>query len=309
MGNPKNPEPQPTAADDGPAPPPYSEVAGDSHSQSTTQPGSTPNASPGTMLAPYRPVPSALDTYYQWKVTTTFLLGNDLNKQLFAIGVHTGMGGKGPGRPGVILHNGPTTNDPMLAAVNDENGNLLSLNSIITLAQSPGNASGEYYTEIMHAATSSGTATFRFSTEVEQKQGIRREDFEWQKSKDEDKASVESPWKGGFKLMRLSRQSGKGASADEGTSQGSSGEVPEIVAIFAWNSNWSVMNPFKIEFRGSGQTGQLGDKFAVMAIITGLRLWWLKHQRRTSKDGIAAREAELAELYPELQTRLNGRQT
>ncbi|KAI1207112.1 uncharacterized protein F4807DRAFT_435623 [Annulohypoxylon truncatum] len=308
MGNLEHPKSQ--IAENGDlAPPPYSEVVPEYHSRSATQPGGIPNVSSNTVLTLYRPLPSILDAHYQWRISTIFHLGSITDKRLFAVAVHTGLSGKGPGRPGVILHNGPTDKDPMLAAAGDENGNISSLNSIITLARPSGGASNENYTEIMHAATSSGTATFRFSTETGHKQGVRREDFEWRKSKgDQDKNLVDSPWKCGFKLLRLSNRSGKDANLGDGASQGSTSGGPEVVAIFAWNSNWSVMNPFRIEFRESGQTGELGEKFAVIAIITGLRLWTLKHQGRTSENTIASREAELAGLYPELQTRLTGRE-
>ncbi|KAI0885673.1 uncharacterized protein GGS22DRAFT_199880 [Annulohypoxylon maeteangense] len=297
MGKPEDSKSQ-VAVDDSLAPPPYSEVAQESHPSSAVQKGDTPNVLSDAVLSPYLPFPSILDAHYQWKVSTIFHLGSTINKRLFAVSVHTGFGGKGPGKPGVILHNGPSDKDTLLAAAGDENGNLSSLNTIITLARPSGDISDESCTEIMHAATSFGTVTFRFSAETRQKQGMRREVFEWRKSKgDEDRNLIDPPWKCGFKLVRVT---------DE-TPQGSTSEGPEIIAVFAWNSNWSVMNPFKIEFRGSAQAGELGEKFALMVIITGLRLWSLKHQGRTSETTIAAREAELAELYPEFHTRITGR--
>ncbi|KAI1808149.1 hypothetical protein F4811DRAFT_503159 [Daldinia bambusicola] len=168
----------------------------------------------------------------------------------------------------------------MLAAAGDEyRANSYSLNGIITLPSlSGGTAEEGSCTEILRAATSLDTAVFRFSIEVGPGNELWREDFEWRKSKgsEEDKDLVDAPRKCGFKLFRLSPQTGKDSNPGNALVENSATKDQELVAVFAWSSSLHLMDPFKIEFRGSGRTGVLGERFALMAVIEGLRLWGLK---------------------------------
>ncbi|KAI2776860.1 hypothetical protein F4815DRAFT_483168 [Daldinia loculata] len=289
MGNPAESLIQATKYGDT-APPPYTEVVREPPRETPESLDGDLHISTDPKISPYRPFPPVLSAHYQWKIITpTFHLGDTRDKRVFAVKVHTGFGGHGPGRPGVVLHNGPTDKYPMLAAAGDEiHANVYSLSGIITLPPLSGNISDGNRTEILRAAISLGTAVFRFSIEVGQDKELWREDFEWRKSKgSEDKILVDAPWKCGFKLVRLSPRTGK----DDEILQKISTQNQELVAVFAWNSNLHLMDPFKIEFRGNGRTGVLGERFALMTVITGLRLWGLKQQGRTSESKIASGEA------------------
>ncbi|KAI0386658.1 hypothetical protein F5Y04DRAFT_242075 [Hypomontagnella monticulosa] len=290
MGKPEDSTPRETSGSEVAPPPPYTEVVQNAQGEGSAPPNYNSHAPVAIAISPYQPFPQVLDAHYQWKSASVFHLGDDANKRLFAVSVHTGWGGKGPGRPGMILHNGPTDKDLMLAAAGEEGekASTYSPNSIITLPALSGGAPGQYCTEVMRASKNMDTVVFRFSIEVGQKE-LHREDFEWRKSKgDEVKDFVESPWKCGFKLVRLSTHQNGGSS-----SQKAAGTEQEVVAVFAWSSTWSVMTPFKVQFRGSGRDGALGERFTLMAVITSLRLWWLKQQGRTSENTIAAGEAGL----------------
>ncbi|KAI2638973.1 hypothetical protein GGS26DRAFT_543466 [Hypomontagnella submonticulosa] len=294
MGKPEDSGLQETSGGDVAPPPSYTEAVRDTQRDSPAPPPDyDPHAPKRTTISPYQPFPQLLEAHYQWTSASVFHLGDSANKRLFAVSVHTGLGGKGPGRPGMILHNGPTDKDPMLAASSDEGkASTYSPNSIITLPALSNGASGGYCTEIMRAARSLDTAVFRFSIEVEQKE-LRREDFEWRKSKgDEVKDFVEPPWKCGFKLVRLSTQQNSTSNGSAASQRVTSADQ-EVVAVFVWSSTWSVMAPFRVQFRGSGRDGSLGERFTLMTAITSLRLWWLKLQGRTSESTIAAGEVGL----------------
>ncbi|KAI1380901.1 hypothetical protein F4677DRAFT_405059 [Hypoxylon crocopeplum] len=280
-----------TAEDGDLAPPPYTEVAQEPHRADST-PDHNSHIPMTTEVSPYRPFPSVLHAHYQWKITMVFHLGEPANKRLFAVSTHTELNGKGPGKPGIVLHNGPTDKYPMLAAAGREpNADFLSLNSIIILPSLSGGTTGKNCTEIMRAGTSSDQAVFRFSIEVGQSKDLRRENFEWRKCKgDEVKSLVDPPWSCGFKLVRLPYHPGDNANSEDGTSSNVTDQNQEVIAIFAWNPNWSMMHPFKIEFRGSGQTGAMGERFSLMVVITGLRLWYLKHQGKASRNTIRHQE-------------------
>ncbi|OTB16650.1 hypothetical protein K445DRAFT_21604 [Daldinia sp. EC12] len=294
MGNPEKSASQ-ISRHESSSPPPYAEAVQESHYETSISPGGAPHTSTNTGISPYRPFPPVLSAHYQWKmITPVFHLGDTTDKRLFAVKVHTGFSGYGPGRPGVVLHNGPTDKHPMLAAAGDEYyASSLSLNGIITLPSLSDGTAERTCTEILRAATSLDTVVFRFSIEVGPNNNeLWREDFEWRKSKgNEDKDLVDAPWKCGFKLFRLSPQTGKGSNTPNETLQKIATKDQELVAVFAWSNTLHLMDPFKIEFRGNGKTGALGERFALMTVITGLRLWGLRAQRRTSESKVAAGEA------------------
>ncbi|KAI8962864.1 hypothetical protein F5Y11DRAFT_365539 [Daldinia sp. FL1419] len=294
MGKPDESIIQATQCSDA-APPPYTEVIQEPYRETAVSSlANDPNISMDYEISPYRPFPLVVSAHYQWKIITpTFHIGDATDKRLFAVKVHTGFGGRGPGRPGLVLHNGPSDLYPMLAAAGDEPyANSYSLNSIITLPPLSGSSFDDNCTEIMRAATSHGTAVFRFSIEVGPGKGLWREDFEWRKSNGGgDKDLVDAPWKCGFKLFRLAPRSTKDPVPGDETPQKTTTGNQELVAVFAWNSNLHLMDPFKIEFRGEGGMGLLGERFALMTVITGLKLWGLKQQGRTSESRIASGEA------------------
>ncbi|KAI1081162.1 hypothetical protein F5B20DRAFT_537015 [Whalleya microplaca] len=279
--------------DDGPAPPP-------SYTETTQAPNADAHTLPtydqilmNPVVSPYHSFPSLINAYYQWKITREFHLGEDRNQRLYCVSTHAGLTSRGPGKPGVILHNGPTGKHPMLAAAGEEpNWNIYSLNSIITLPPLPGSSS-KMSTEIMRASTKQNTIRFQFSIEVGQGLHLRREDFEWRKSNgDEDKELVEPPWTCGFKLMRSSQHDGEGnCRTASGTSEAIANGSEEVLAVFAWSSRWSLTMPFKIQFRKGGLVDVMGERFTLMVIITALRLWGLKHQGRTSSSTVTSGEA------------------
>ena len=267
---------QATAAD-GPAPPPYTEAAQGSHEHAEAQ----TRASPTT--TPYAPFPPIMSAHYQWKLTKTFHLGESADKRLYAASTHTGWGSTGQG---IILYNGPTDKDPKLAAVGEESkGNQTSPNSVITLPPLPGSPE-KRCTEIMRASADGDTVNLRFSIEVgHAKEELRREGFAWQtvSKGDEAKKLADAPFDVVFKLLRVSGQAGGGGGSG-------SKEAQEVLAVFGWNHGLSMTTPFRIQFIGDGRAAEMGERWAMMVIITGLRLWWLKSQHRISPKALASGE-------------------
>ena len=275
---------------DGPAPPSYSEVAQglDGQAQASGEIDVPTSIDPTTSA--YRRFPAITGAFYQWKMSGTFHLGESPDQRLYAVSTHLGWGSKG--RAGVVLHNGTTSKDPMLAAAGEEPGwNDFSLNSVIMLPPLPGSPH-ENCTEIMRTGVSGKVVHFRFSIEVGHGKELRREDFVWQTCKGEEaKKLVGGPWECGFKLTRVDNQVEGGSGAASKEAHGQTTEGQEILAMFAWNRGWSITNPFRIQFVGSGGRAVMGDRWELMVIITGLRLWWLKHQGRISPSVVVAGEA------------------
>ena len=277
-------------APDSPAPPPYSEAAQGSYGQAQASEGEDSPTSIDSTMSAYRPFPLITGAYYQWKMSATFHLGESADQRLYAVSTHIGWGRKG--RPGIILHNGSTNKDPMLAAAGEEPGwNDFSPNSVMMLPPLPGSPQ-ERCTELMRAGVSEKIVHFRFSIEVGHGKKLQREDFVWQTCKGEEaKKLVDEPWECGFKLMRLpDRAAGR---SGEGSKEAPSlpGEGQEILAVFAWNRGWSLTNPFRIQFVGSGRRAVMGERWELMVVITALRLWWLKRQGRVSPNVVVSGEA------------------
>ncbi|MBE3041603.1 hypothetical protein IMZ48_03290, partial [Candidatus Bathyarchaeota archaeon] len=130
------------------------------------------------------------------------------------------------------------------------------------------------------------TVNFHFSIEVgHAKEQLRREEFAWQTvaKGDEAKKLADAPFDVVFKVLRLSEKAGRGGG--EGSK-----DAQEVLAVFGWNHGLSMTTPFRIQFIGDGRAAEMGDRWSMMVIITGLRLWWLKSQHRISPKALASGE-------------------
>ncbi|KAI4858990.1 hypothetical protein F4820DRAFT_441099 [Hypoxylon rubiginosum] len=251
--------------------------------------------SPSRLSTPYRPFPPVMHARYQWKLTGTFhLCSEDPDERLYAVAAHSGLKGD---FPRVVLHNGPSDRDPLLAAACEERRvglvDRYSPNSTIQLPPlAPAADPTEFVKEVMQARTvgESGMG-YAFSIEVDHGGKLVREDFEWRKSK---KGSNEEFKDGGFKLLRLSSRQHQESSHNSTAS--SSRDVAtedgyDVVALFKWNKTLTnMMHPFELRFVGAALSGSLGERWAVTAVITGLRLWWLHAGGRANRKTAAVGE-------------------
>ncbi|OIW33113.1 hypothetical protein CONLIGDRAFT_628045 [Coniochaeta ligniaria NRRL 30616] len=235
-----------TGYDSESAPPPqYSETAVEAGSSSS---------SAGPVAGLYRPFPPAFTAHYQKKLlTTVFFLGEDAARPLYAVKI--------PGwrTSTVDLHNGPGVDDPLLASARD--GGRWGCHAQITLPPLPGAASGSASSvEPMHSSTGLTKSTFSFAVEVSgEKQATHRENFEWRSSRGKDIPGLEKAGRG-WVLVRLGGGAGN--------------ETPEVVAYWGHTSGWSLRKGHRFQFLNSGLTGELGERWAVMAVITALRIWY-----------------------------------
>lgn len=78
----------------------------------------------------------------------------------------------------------------------------------------------------------------------------------------------------GWKLVRLERElpTRRGAAVPGAGSGPPSGDGFEVVAVCA-TAVMSMTKLWKFSFLGTGVTGALGERWAVMAVVTGLVLW------------------------------------
>lgn len=308
----KDPPPPAYTEDASAVPPQETQAPPDYGHQGSTEPSDQASTRMAATASPYRPFPSVMNAYYQWNLAglkTFFVCGASRDERLYAVEVHTGYSGKGPlgMRPGLELHNGTSTKDPILAAAGDKSqfaaqyGAFSPDNVILLPALLSGTNPQQMDTETMSARTigDDGVAFF-FTVEVGDGEKMRREKFEWRKIK---KGDEEEAKEGGFKLLRLSStgqqtanqlSGGSGSSnskeEDPSSSSSSSSHAADHgggeVALFAWTKTWSNLDhPFTLQLLAS-----LGERWTIMVVITALRLWELNVQGKTKRGFVARAE-------------------
>lgn len=251
---------------------------------------------------PQRPFPSVVNAYYQLRLAGLkkfFICGAHEDDRICLVDVHTGYSCKPPlgSRPGVHLHRALTPDDAVLAAAGDESRfsarvYALDNTSVILLPPLDDDKSNsqQLVNEPMHAKSADGREgvaadkAVRFVFSVEVGRAMHREQFEWVKTAKAEEAGEEDIKAGAYKLVRLPTRSDPQASASSLEKPGT-----EIVAVLTFVNVWSSLkHAFSLDLRGNRPI--LGDRWALMAVMTALRLWSLRVNGRTSKTVVAAGE-------------------
>ncbi|KAF7537374.1 hypothetical protein G7054_g3779 [Neopestalotiopsis clavispora] len=277
MGSAKEAEQHTLSAAGDAAPPPAYTEAVPSSSQEPQEQSALDSIKPTTQIP--QQFPPSFNAYYQWKFTKTFHLGESRDHPLYAVRTHSGWSGS----PGIVLHSGPSDKDPPLAAAGQETQ--WSKHSIIVLPPLPGSDAASS-TEFMRTNVGWKHTSYPFSIEVTSGATgrLKREGFEWRQSHGGEIKQL-GKCSRGWKLVRLSAEAAGPGGEREERAHGASSDGKEIVAVWAFYSGWSMTKSFKFQFLGSGLTGELGERWSVMAVITALRMWYLHFQ------GIAATTA------------------
>lgn len=264
-------------------PPAYFEAMGESAgpSAASAQPSTSALALNNSDLPPllatcasplYHPFPSVLTVKYQLKMTRTYHLGDDANRKMFAVSNFEGLASRGPDRGSVVLYNGSSDKDPALAAAGEISRPAVTraLNSVVNISALPGSDEakmGKAATKGFRAGLSDDgkTVIFRFAIEVggEKSGHLVLEEFEWRSTPKQEVHAQGYMYE--FNLFRL-------------------GSTDEILARASWKRFASWSKPFMFEFLGSGNEGGLGERWSVMALITGMRIWFLDQGGRASKS-------------------------
>lgn len=223
--------------------------------------------------------PPVINAYSNWGRLKTFdLCGASRDERLYVVESHSGFSGRKPlgTRPGLVLHDGTSRKDPILAAAGNESpGRSLNPDTIVLLpCLDPREESSTMAIEKMRLATTAGS--LRFSIEVGEE--MQREEFEWRKIKKGQDNNAES---GGFRLVRLSsgsQRAGSNSVSNSGNIKIPSSLSPpeggwETVAILAWTMKWiGSTHGFTLQLMGREK---LGNRWALMTVMTALRLFSL----------------------------------
>ncbi|KAF7551805.1 hypothetical protein G7Z17_g4755 [Cylindrodendrum hubeiense] len=159
----------------------------------------------------------------------------------------------------VIMHEGPTTDAPPLAAITSEGKRGEDFAILV-----PGGK------EILRYKFSLKKEVFWFGMQVGEGHNKRIERFEWRHSRGSEVKSVGQAGNG-WKLVRLG-----GGMAGEGNEEdgpdrddGYTKDGKEIVAVWAEGKAFkSISNIGEFQFRGSGATGELGMLWSLTALMS-----------------------------------------
>jgi len=199
-----------------------------------------------------------------------FYIGEDKSKKLYAVSLHSGFRSK----PDLVLHNGPQNEHQPLATV--KNNGMFSRHATVNITpSSPSSGLANVQEDLrFHMGM---TTTCTFSIPIEHGGKTYAEKFEWRSSHGGEVKAL-SGWPLGLKLVRLDRETveesgGKRKDRDIGASS----DGKEVVAVWAFQAKPSLHKIGKFRFLGSGATGELGECFAIMAVISVLRLWQIDY--------------------------------
>jgi hypothetical protein len=182
-----------------------------------------------------------------------FVLAEHEERPIFAVTTHSVFSS----HPDVELHSGPTDDSPVAASYD------IKRFSLTRFASLPGGGSGA---APVREQVRRRFRTFAFEADVPGADGSpRRERFEWRRTRSGDAPGVGLNWFG-HKLVRLA-------------AGGERGE--EVVALCSGpGSAYTGSKVFKFEFVGDGASGTLGERWATVAVITGLGQWMEDVRRR-----------------------------
>ncbi|KAK2040672.1 hypothetical protein LZ31DRAFT_557654 [Colletotrichum somersetense] len=208
-----------------------------------------------------RQFPPAFNVYTQ-SFSRTMILGEHQNQPNYAMSLHSGLSSSPP----IVLHSGPTNTSPPLASVEYHS---FSTRMSIMLPPAPIGSPGGAPVIDLEPKRDFPSSSYYFAMGVGPN-CERLEQFHWRPSSGEAIAMLDGRSRG-WKLIRLAQSAGPGAF------KGSDGK--EVVAVWT-DAQMSLSKQAKFAFIGSGLTGELGERWAVMAVISGLAIFERERQRK-----------------------------
>ncbi|KAK3316919.1 hypothetical protein B0H66DRAFT_605187 [Apodospora peruviana] len=94
--------------------------------------------------------------------------------------------------------------------------------------------------------------------------------------------------------LRTATSSRRSESAPSSSSSMAADDLPndqgQILAELVLTTAWSWNRLFSLELKGAGRTGELGDRWALMVVMTALRIYWLRSYGKTGKGVVRVGE-------------------
>ncbi|TLD16565.1 uncharacterized protein PgNI_02118 [Pyricularia grisea] len=203
-------------------------------------------------------------------LSRSYMIGPHQNEPLYAVELHTGMSSSPP----LVLHNGPDASCPMLASLEFH-----TFRSSVDMMVPPlPGMSGS--PEIKLQSTGSFHRSYMFSIEVGLGGQMRSEMFEWRHSYGAAIEALDGDFDG-YKLVRLERGPPPGMPAGARYDPGQFAASDGLEVVAAWTDarlSWTKQGKFA--FIGTGQSGLLGERWAVAAVLSALAIWEIQRRRK-----------------------------
>ncbi|KAL7934552.1 hypothetical protein V8C35DRAFT_301221 [Trichoderma chlorosporum] len=172
----------------------------------------------------------------------------------------------------LIMYSGPTLEHPPLAAV--RNTGKTAMGNVVTLP--PLGPGQEVIEEKMSRRRKGVMDAFSFAVPISAREGEnttrRVERFEWVSSGSKEVKDLHE-WVHGWKLRRVVTSAADSDNEkDDGDASTYENTDGEILAVWA-DATGLKKKAAKFEFINSGATGELGEAWALMAVITFVRVW------------------------------------
>lgn len=244
--------------------------------EKSTQTGSPSNldeAAPQNP-SPIKKLPPKLNFYTAF---TNFWLGRSENEKLFATSFGWGM----LGRTVITIYDGPSKDDPVLVTSRHK-----SSKYIITLPSGPGSLSVKHGRpegdgeDIPLSGGGSGSYGFSMRVGSQSTEGSESplEDFIWRRSSSDEMKRLSGFTKRGWKLVRDAPPT---ATAD-GTGIV---DASEIVLVMVKDESFRKKST-QFCFVGRGLAGDLGERWELVAVLSGLLLWWKSYMLELATSSI-----------------------
>ena len=256
---------------------PVSSPSSSSQRPPSAGPSTTPSQPPNASAQIPRQFPSAFNFYRGGALARQFIIGEHQNQPVYLISLHGGLSESAP----ITLHSGPSESMPPIATVEWQ---VFGASFEVALPPPPGSNARVAQEKIRWASRSHGfgVGVYRFSIEVDSTNA--RETFEWRFSRGDAISSLGGSY-GGWKLVRMARGPPGGGGAGDTNFVGGGfldSEGNEVVA--AWTSvTGSLIKAATFQFMGTGDTGLLGQRWAIIAVITAFALLYRQQRRRRNR--------------------------
>ncbi|KAJ5608753.1 hypothetical protein N7528_009320 [Penicillium herquei] len=235
--------------------------------------------------------PVNMKGYFKWDniSTSTFHIGaTKKNSKLFAVSTFSNSDSD---NPSVTLHDGATHDHPILATFT-ANKHRRHKPGIFHIRIRP----DSWYTrETMTTMTPHWQEKFRswkpvwsFSAPLTT-DGTQEERFDWRSSRGNEVDKIATGWDtDGWKLVRVNGPNrGRGGPRNQ-RDFGFTSDGLEIVAVVAHNSSSCMAKSLRLAFMGTGLTGELGEVWEIMAVVSALQLWYWQAQEAAEEKARAA---------------------
>ncbi|KAI0453337.1 hypothetical protein F5B21DRAFT_479666 [Xylaria acuta] len=230
--------------------------------------------------------PPTLNAYLKMAFTKTFHLGEKKEAPSFAVRMHSGF----TKNPELVLYNGPSEKDPILATATHESV-WKSTTTLLTVPAREGVLHDDESQGVkMHCHWSLKHKSYTFRADVGVGKETRREEFEWRSSHGNEVRELDG-YKWGWKLVRLSSEPLGSGGGRATRASGSTSDGLEVVAVWAHNNSMSMSKAFKFQFMGSALNGMLGERGAALALISALRIWSLEINSAAASSAAASSAA------------------